>query len=1343
MQSLNLNSLRKWHFVLLTLLTLEIGIVGHAWSHVDEDYAAAELARQRNEPAFVAPEQESLSADEPLAQQALAADEPLDQVGQWGPVTTWPFVFASAANLPDGRIIAWGGNNRTTFNGGSNTYTGIWDPTTGQIAEDNYAQHSMFCAIPTMRENGQVFVVGGDGTRERTSLFDYRTNNWQRIDDANIGRWYNGSLQLPNGQVFMALGSPGSRYPELWTEGSGWQWLTGIDLQGPILDYTADYGRPEWFPMLTVAPNGEILHVGPTPQMHYITPQGNGSIQETAAGITDWDANNQAGTMIMFDKGKILTLGGVSAKNRATIVDMNGTTPQVTAVNNLIQPRAHSNAVVLPTGEVFVVGGTSQDVWFSDQGTILTPEIWNPQTQLWREVADHAVPRNYHSVALLMPDGRVFSGGGGLCGCSADHPDHQIYSPSYLFNTDGTLATRPTITSATDVSTFGATVDVIATPNIQKFSMIKMSGTTHSHNTDVRFLNVPFSGDNGNYQLTLESNRNVLTPGYWMLFALNEQNVPSIAKVIQVVSEPPVSGAHQYVRFVADSEINGKPWTSMAELNVLDTNGNSLSQASWSVVSFDSEETVGEDGRAVNAIDGNPQTFWHTDWFANAGDDNDPAHPHEIVVNLGASYDLGGFQYLPRPGGGNGTVSAYRFYISTDGVNWGSPVAQGTFANNANEKTILFGSPPGNQAPVVTNPGNQTHVEGDVVNLPISASDADGDSLTYSATGLPAGLSINDGTGTITGIVTSAGTFAPTIGVDDGNGGSDNASFSWVVHPSNQPVCTTYTSTDTPTVLPINTASITSFLSVPTAATITDVNVGIDMEHAWVGDVRVTLSHLETGTTVEMIDRPGSPPGTAEYGCAGDDIRVVLDDAASDPVENQCAATSPTIDGTFSPNNALNAFDGENASGTWRLRVHDDYLEADGGTLTNWNVRICSNQGGSNQPPIITNPGPQNDQEGASISLGINATDADGDGLNYSATGLPDGLTINSSTGVISGTVAAGSAGVYAVTTSVNDGTDSVSVSFSWTVTGPPNQPPVITNPGNQTHMVSDSINLVISATDADGDPLTYSASGLPSGVNINSSTGTITGVLTSFGTFNTTVDVFDGNGGQDNTTFTWTISPITPITISPFTTSPQPTDQSITFTATASGGNGVLRYKWLFGDNTPETAYSTSATISHTFQNPGRYIVTVTVTDDSAQEVSQQLYQAIHRPFTANRPSSSMSVMYESRSGNDRVWAVNPDNNTVSVFDTITNSKVAEIGVGNEPRSLATAPDGRIWVANQDSATLSIIDQISLSVVNTVNLPSGSQPFGLLFDPSGNNGYLALQATGCYCSSIQATLAK
>jgi hypothetical protein len=111
-----------------------------------------------------------------------------------------------------------------------------------------------------------------------------------------------------------------------------------------------------------------------------------------------------------------------------------------------------------------------------------------------------------------------------------------------------------------------------------------------------------------------------------------------------------------------------------------------ISQSNWSLQFVDSEELSGEDGAATNAFDGNSGTIWHTEWSSS-----DPPHPHEIQINLGASYNVDGFRYLPRQDGNtNGRISQYQFYVSTSPSNWGSTVASGTFANNSSEKEVTF-----------------------------------------------------------------------------------------------------------------------------------------------------------------------------------------------------------------------------------------------------------------------------------------------------------------------------------------------------------------------------------------------------------------------------------------------------------------------------------------------------------------------------------------------------------------------------------------------------------------------------------------------------------------------------
>ncbi len=105
------------------------------------------------------------------------------------------------------------------------------------------------------------------------------------------------------------------------------------------------------------------------------------------------------------------------------------------------------------------------------------------------------------------------------------------------------------------------------------------------------------------------------------------------------------------------------------------TNPSLIPQTGWSLLSVDSQETTCYNGAATNAFDGNPATLWHTQFCGGA-----PPTPHQISINLGASYTLNGFQYLPRQDGSAcGWIKDYAFYVSTDGVNWGTAVATGTF----------------------------------------------------------------------------------------------------------------------------------------------------------------------------------------------------------------------------------------------------------------------------------------------------------------------------------------------------------------------------------------------------------------------------------------------------------------------------------------------------------------------------------------------------------------------------------------------------------------------------------------------------------------------------------------
>ncbi|MFK7913254.1 MAG: galactose oxidase-like domain-containing protein, partial [Pseudomonadales bacterium] len=487
-----------------------------------------------------------------------APDDP-GEGGAWSSVQGWPMIPVSAANLPDGRIVAWASNERTAFPAGPEfTYTAIWDPQSNEFTEIPHPTHDMFCSHHVMMEDGKVFVSGGrnQGNSPWTSTFNPETNEWEVLPNMNRGRWYPTSVMTADGKVMTSIGSGGGNTAEIW-DGSSWSLMGGLNFDGPILNY--NHGERNWWPIMHLAPDGRIFHSGPTPAMHMIDPTGNGSMQQTNTH-SDWYPKH--GTTVMYDEGKLLTAGGwtngstLASSARSMTIDLNGPAPVITEIAPMLNARKFHNGVTLPNGEVLVVGGNTSGAKFNDSGSVFAVELWNPETGTWREGASMSVPRNYHSIALLMLDGRVLAGGGGLCNCAADHQDSQIYSPPYLFNADGSPAARPVITRVPAVVEVAETLSVSASPNLDGFSIVKMSSTTHAMNTDLRYLPLgSFENTAGEYSVTLPGNPNVLTPGYWMLFALNAQGTPSVAKVIQVSTQGTVTGPPRIKQMAALSNL--------------------------------------------------------------------------------------------------------------------------------------------------------------------------------------------------------------------------------------------------------------------------------------------------------------------------------------------------------------------------------------------------------------------------------------------------------------------------------------------------------------------------------------------------------------------------------------------------------------------------------------------------------------------------------------------------------------------------------------------------------------------------------------------------------------------
>ena len=385
------------------------------------------------------------------------------------------------------------------------------------------------------------------------------------------GRWYPSTVTLANGEIGVAAGSDENQapnaLPEIW-DGTKFRVLNGAPLALPI------------YPWLHLAPDGRVFNAGPDPQTRYLNPAGDGEWLNAGQHING--TYRDYGTAVVYAPGKLIALGGGDPPvNTAELVDLN-VGPTWTSTASMQFARRQLNALVLADGKVLVVGGTNAPGFNTESGSIYTPELWDPTTGSWTAMSNMTIPRTYHSTAVLMPDARVLSAGGGRCGgCQVNHLDAQIFSPPYLFNADGSAATRPTITAAPTPLNRGQSFTV-STPDaarITRATMARLPSTSHAFNMNQAFVSLPVSQVSGGVQLTAPPNPNLMPAGHYMLFLLDGNGVPSVAKIVQLLGTGPLPAPP--LAPSAPSSLTASP-VSSTQVN-LQWNDNSTSESSFRI----------------------------------------------------------------------------------------------------------------------------------------------------------------------------------------------------------------------------------------------------------------------------------------------------------------------------------------------------------------------------------------------------------------------------------------------------------------------------------------------------------------------------------------------------------------------------------------------------------------------------------------------------------------------------------------------------------------------------------------------------------------------------------------
>jgi len=436
--------------------------------------------------------------------------------GEWSPLMQWPERAIHSSLMHTGKVLWWSGLTLDAW---------VWDPATEQHTM-HPAPTDLLCAGHAALADGRILTIGGTSptTTELpdTNIFDPVAETWTEAADMWQGRWYPTATTLPDGRILAVSGRLQTqpfmfaKIPEIYDPDTDtWTQLTGA--QKTLL----------YYPFQHVLPDGKLYVAGPDLNT-WLLDWDTETWTQSASSLTE----GSGGTVTMYRPWNFMKRG---ESDEVEVIDMSGPTPQWREVAATTFPRRDANLVNLPDGTIFLVGG-SVDGKSSPECAVHQTAIWDPATEMWTPMASLQDARMYHATATLLPDGRVLAGGGENSHTAGGNQTAEIFSPPYLFK-----GPRPTVAAAPASVGWGQGFQV-ETPDaasIASVVFIRPGSNTHNFDMDDRSLPLSFTSSATQLDLTAPADGNLAPPGYYLLFLVDTNGVPSMGQFVQVGSPTP------------------------------------------------------------------------------------------------------------------------------------------------------------------------------------------------------------------------------------------------------------------------------------------------------------------------------------------------------------------------------------------------------------------------------------------------------------------------------------------------------------------------------------------------------------------------------------------------------------------------------------------------------------------------------------------------------------------------------------------------------------------------------------------------------------------------------------